>query len=72
MVILAMHLLSFKLISLAKITYYGWPIERLAQFPVIEQNNSLWWLAYTLVGVGIPLILSKSYNLLVNKLYVER
>ena len=72
MVILAMHLLTFKLISLAKIAYYSWPIERLAEFPAIEQNNNVWWLAYTLVGVGIPLILSKSYNILVNKLYVER
>ncbi len=72
MIILAMHLLTFKLISLAKIAYYSWPIERLAEFPAIEQNNSVWWLAYTLVGVGIPLILSKSYNILVNKLYVER
>lgn len=71
MIILAIHLLTFKLISLIKITYYSWPIERLAEFPVIEQNNSLWWLAYTLVGVGIPLILSKCYNILIQRLYID-
>ena len=53
--ILTFHLLCFKLVSLLKIGYYDWPMARLAEFPVIEENNALWWLLYTVAGVGIPL-----------------
>lgn len=71
MIILAMYLLAFKVISLIKISYYGIHSERLAEFPVIEQNNNWWWIAYALVGVGIPLILSKCYNVLIQRLYID-
>lgn len=41
MIILALHFVCLKLVSLLKISIYGWPIERLAEFPVIEQNNTV-------------------------------
>lgn len=62
MIILALHFTCLKLVSLAKIAFYGWPIERLAEFPVIEENNAYWWVAYTIVGVCIPLISQKCYD----------
>lgn len=45
------HLPCFKLVSLAIIAIYGLPIERLAEFPAIEQYATAgWWLAYTVAG----------------------
>lgn len=62
MIILALHFTCLKLVSLVKIAAYGWPIERLAEFPVIEENNECWWIAYTIVGVCIPLLLQYGYD----------
>ena len=62
MIILALHFICLKLGNLIKITVYGWPIERLAEFPVIEENNQYWWVLYTIVGVSIPLLLQLGYD----------
>lgn len=62
MIILALHFTCLKLVSLIKISVYGWPIERLAEFPVIEENNAWWWMLYTIVGVCVPLLLQKGYD----------
>ena len=62
MVILALHFTCLKIVSLIKIGVYGLPIERLAEFPVIEENNTWWWIAYTLVGVCIPLLCQVAYD----------
>lgn len=62
MIILALHFLSLKTVNLLKIKIYDWPIERLAEFPVIEENNTWWWIVYTIVGVCIPLLLQKCYD----------
>ena len=62
MIILALHFICLKFVSLAKIAAYGWPIERLAEFPAIEENNQYWWLLYTISGVGIPLLLQFGYD----------
>jgi fucose 4-O-acetylase-like acetyltransferase len=62
MIILALHLVCLKVISLLKIVIYGWPIERLSEFPVIEQNNTVWWVGYVIAGVSIPLLIQKYYD----------
>lgn len=62
MIILALHFTCLKIVSLLKIRVYGLPIERLAEFPVIEANNSWWWIAYTLVGVAVPLLCQIAYD----------
>lgn len=62
MIILALHFTCFKIVSLTKITLYSWPIERLAEFPVIEENNLLWWIVYAFVGVSIPILLQTGYD----------
>ncbi len=53
-IIMALHLLSFKVISFIQLKIYGYPVELLAKIPVIDQNNG-WWIAYTLSGIFIPL-----------------
>lgn len=70
MIILALHFLSFKIISLIKIYIYGLPIKMLSCFPVIEEYNQYFWIAYVLVGVGIPLLIDSFYNkirMIINK-----
>lgn len=62
MIILSLHFISFKLVSLIKIGLYGWPIERLAEFPVIEQNNEFWWFLYCMIGLATPLLIQYGYD----------
>ena len=59
LVILALHFLCFKLVSLLKIWQYGYPINRLAEFPVIAENNNVYWIVYTLIGVSLPVCLQQ-------------
>ncbi|MDY6131353.1 MAG: acyltransferase family protein [Prevotella sp.] len=62
MIILALHFISLKIVTLLKIWIYGWPIERLAEFPVIEENNTYWWILYSIVGTIIPIIVQLTYS----------
>lgn len=60
LIILTWHFLCFKLISLLIIKVKGLPIEQLAEFPVIEHfARSGWWILYTIIGVALPICLSK-------------
>lgn len=65
--ILTFHILCFKIVSLLKISYYDWPIARLAEFPVIGENNAFWWLLYMVAGVGIPLSFTYAYQRIKDK-----
>lgn len=56
MTVLALHLLAFKLGSLLKILVYGLPVERLADFKVIAEHNTYYWIVYTLIGCFVPLL----------------
>ena len=69
--ILTFHFLSLKLVSLLKISFYGWDIARLAEFPVIKENNTGWWLLYTLAGVGIPLLFTYAHEKLFIKVRIR-
>lgn len=62
MVVLALHFTCFKFVSLLKIAIYHWPIERLAEFPVIEQNNTFYWILYTTIGIILPIAIQALYN----------
>lgn len=55
MPILTWHFLCFKLVSLLIINIYGLSVERLAEFPIIEEYSS-WWTMYFIMGVSVPLI----------------
>lgn len=57
MVIFALHMLCFKLGNLLKIVIYDMPIYRLADFQIISDHNSYFWIVYTIIGISIPLLI---------------
>lgn len=65
--ILALHFLSFKLISFIIVSVYNYPDRYLALFPIVTGNGG-WWIAYSAAGVFLPIsmmfIIDKIKNLL--------
>jgi fucose 4-O-acetylase-like acetyltransferase len=56
LIILTLHFLSFKIVSLLIVMCYSLPYNRIAEFPVIfEYASKGWWVLYTIVGVIVPL-----------------
>jgi len=55
--IMALQYLAFKLVALLQIWISDYPIRYLAYYPVIPKNTHYWWVAYTVVGVTVPLLL---------------
>lgn len=62
MIILSLHFITFKLVSLLKIHIYERPITQLACFPVIYENNNIFWILYSLAGIFIPIFIYKIYS----------
>ena len=62
MAILCLHVICFKIISKLYIELYNLPKALLAGFHIIFNVNEAWKLLYTIVGVGIPLVLSWIYK----------
>lgn len=54
--ILALHIISFKVVALIQIYVCKYPIIWLAKYPVIDGGGG-WWIAYTAAGVMIPTLL---------------
>lgn len=61
MIILTLHFLAFKAVSLLKIYHFNLDVKELAYFPVIPQKNEYYWVLYTLVGTFLPLGLQHMY-----------
>ncbi len=55
--ILIWHFFSFKLVSYLRIVISDLPIERLAEFPILDPTGRFDFIAYTIVGVGLPLLM---------------
>jgi len=54
--IMALHFITFKLVSWSIIQLYGLPIDQLEEFPVMMAYSVKgWWIIYTIVGVALPL-----------------
>ena len=68
MIILALHFLCFKPVSLIKILYFNLPIQNLSCFPVIYENNAIMWILYSILGISIPLLIEYAYIKLKRKL----
>ena len=64
--ILALHCLSFKLVTFLKIRIYGSTSDELAMFPTAGGANL--WIVYTLVGVVFPVLINISYKIIRTKL----
>lgn len=60
--IMALHFLSFKLVSLVYIKLTRLPIVLLASFPVIHTNNKVLWIPYSVVGTIIPVLCYSMYK----------
>lgn len=60
-IIMALHFICFKLVSIMQIEIYKLPLYMLGKFPVIDGSNG-WWLLYTIFGVLLPAGLAYSLN----------
>lgn len=59
------HIISFKVISAIKILWYGLPWGQIGCHMVIhEHHGDYFWILYTIVGVGLPLMWIYCYNTL--------
>lgn len=65
--IMILHFLAFKAVSLMQIEIYGYGIERLSDFPVIPERVNIWWVAYLICGVSLPLIYTRCKQLFVRR-----
>lgn len=64
MSIFVLHILSFKIVSLIKIAYYNMDIQQVGCHMVIHEHakEDMFWILYTIVGVGLPLALHYLYT----------
>ena len=60
--ILALHYLSFKIVCAIVVKVYGLPSFCIAARPHLYGDTGLWWLAYTVVGVTVPVLLNMLYR----------
>lgn len=58
--ILALHFISFKIVSCFIVMFYGLKLYRLSEFITIhEYSRAGYWMLYSIVGVVVPLIFVK-------------
>lgn len=57
--IMCLHFLAFKVVSFIIIKVYDMPVERLAEYPVINGIDGFWWVAYTVCGCLLPVFVVK-------------
>lgn len=68
MIILALHLPCFKLINLLQCQIYHLPITKISSFPTIPYHNIFFAILYTIIGVGLPIIVQAGIDKLKHKL----
>lgn len=66
--ILLLHQISFKFITLIQVYVYREPEYMLAAFPVLYDTGS-WWIAYTIIGIVVPLCIEKIFNMMKVRLH---
>lgn len=71
--IMALHLLSFKIVSYIKIILYNLDIQKLADWPVISntQQDNIFWIVYAAVGVLVPTTIILLQKKLISSLTVK-
>lgn len=55
--IMILHCLCLKAVTLAQVVIYHYENYKIAAFPILE-NSGLWWLAYAVCGIIIPILLN--------------
>lgn len=62
--IMALHFLAFKLVVFLQCVILGQSFSKLSAFPCLS-TSSYWWVIYLLVGIFLPMVISKGYLVLV-------
>lgn len=70
--ILIFHFLAFRIVSLIKIYAFGLDMEKLKDFPVIPEYNSVFWIIYVILALIICLSYSKVKEYLQMKFVIYR
>lgn len=69
--ILALHFLSFRLVSYLICSLYNIDFVHVAEHPVIKNTSVLpgcMWLIYSLLGVVVPLLLNRAWQISINNI----
>lgn len=69
--IMALHFIAFKVVILLQCYVYEQSFSKLSSFPCLFTSN-YWWVAYTFVGVLLPIIVSKGVHIFINKFKVYK
>ena len=56
-IILALHLLAFKIVNFVQVIIYKEPYKLISAYPILHFNRG-WWILYTIIGVLIPLFIN--------------
>lgn len=56
-IIMALHMLSFKVVNLLQVIIYKKSYDLISSWPILYSNRG-WWILYTIIGVLIPLVIS--------------
>ncbi len=71
LLILALHFLSFRFVSIVLVRIYNFDFVHVAEHPVIHDiDTSLgfgWWMLYAFAGISIPLLLKYGIDSLISK-----
>lgn len=64
MCVFVFHISAFKLVSLLKIWWYGLDFGQIGCHMVIHDyaSSDLFWVAYTVVGVAVPIVWKMAYD----------
>lgn len=67
--IFAFHVTAFVLVSLVKVISYGLPWQAMGAHPVVLHNaHDAFWLLYTIVGIGVPLLWREGFHWLARRI----
>ena len=68
------HIVAYKTVSLIKIWYYDLDIQQIGCHMVIHDysQQDLFWILYTIAGVGIPLFFTKLSEIIREKIKASR
>lgn len=64
--ILTFHFIAFKLVSWLYLYVEGLSIDNLSQFPVLQNSKFYLWIIYSLIGVGISLLIWELFHVRVS------
>ena len=69
--ILALHFLSFRLVSFVIVLLYGINFSHVAEHPVIKDvsiSHEYWWILYCTIGIVLPLLLGAAWKVIMIKI----